>query len=214
MILDFLMNMRKEIVVQMILTLITVLGEKMFSTILDKTIYRPQIWISFGTSDRGTMYVSKTGCYVEKQDERNEKIKKTLNVKINIQAINNASTNNLIGDINLYAYYKGMEVKKLKPIKISVVDGCEKISNCGQNISHSEFILAKTERNIKLWSKLESITDSDNNDNKTDIKYDEIRLGYYNMRGKKRKLHLLNIDEDSCWESGDKETPEEPIRIL
>ena len=114
-------------------------------------------------------------------------------------------------DINLYAYYKGKEVAKLKLVKISVVDGCEKIPNLGQDISHSELIPSKAERNIKLWSKLEPKTD---NDNITDTKYDEIRLGYYNMRGKRRRLHLLNIDENSCWEDGEKETPGEPIKIL
>lgn len=195
----------------MILTLITLIGKEMFTKILDKTFRKPQIWVSFGIPDRDIMYISKTGCYVPRYEEYHGQIKKTLNVKINIQVINSTSINKLMRNINLYAYYKGKEVAKLKLVKISVIDGCEKISDFGQDISHSEFIPSKAERNIKLWSKLESITD---NYNKTDIKYDEIRLGYCNIRGKKHRLHLLNIDEDSCWKDGEKETPEEPIRIL
>ena len=200
--LDFLLNIKDEIL------------KKIFTIILDKTLHKPQILVSFGTSDRNGLYISKTGCYIPRYDEYHGQIKKTLNVMINIQVINNTSVNNLMRDINLYAYYREKEVAKLKLVKISVVDGCEKISDCGQNISHSEFIPSNTERNIKIWSKLELITGSNDNDNKIDIKYDEIRLGYYNMMGKKRRLHLLDIDKDSCWKNGEKETPEEPIRIL
>ncbi|WP_195656780.1 hypothetical protein [Blautia massiliensis (ex Durand et al. 2017)] len=205
--LSFLLSIKKEVIIQMVLTLITLIGKEMFTIIIDKTFRKPQILVSFGTSDRDTMYVSKTGCYIEPHGQ----IEKTLNVKINIQVINNTSVNKLMRDINLYAYYKGKEVAKLKLVKISVIDGCEKISDFGQPISHSELVPSKAERNIKLWSKLESTTD---NDNKTDIKYDEIRFGYCDIRGKKRRLHLLNIDEDSCWKNDEKETPEEPIRIL
>ena len=205
--LNFLLSIKREVLIQMVLTLITLIGKEMFTIIIDKTFRKPQILVSFGTSDRDTMYVSKTGCYIEP----NGQIKKTLNIKINIQVINNTNVNKLMRDINLYAYYKGKEVAKLKLVKISVVDGCEKISILGQDISHSELIPSKAERNIKLWSKLEPKTD---NDNITDTKYDEIRLGYYNMRGKRRRLHLLNIDENSCGEDGEKETPGEPIKIL
>lgn len=207
--LNFLLSIKREVLIQMVLTLITLIGKEMFTIIIDKTFRKPQILVSFSTSDRDrdTMYVSKTGCYIES----NGQIKKTLNIKINIQVINNTNVNKLMRDINLYAYYKGKEVAKLKLVKISVIDGCEKISDFGQPISHSELVPSKAERNIKLWSKLESTTD---NDNKIDIKYDEIRFGYCDIRGKRHRLYLLNIDENSCWKDGEKETPEEPIRIL
>lgn len=208
---NFIFSIRREIAIQMILTLITLIGKEVFTKILDKTFRKPQILVSFGIPDRDTMYMSKTGCYIPRYEEYHGQIKKTLNVKINIQVINNTSVNKLMRDINLYAYYKGKEVTKLKLVKISVIDGCEKISDFGQPISHSELVPSKAERNIKLWSKLESTTD---NDNKIDIKYDEIRLGYCDIRGKRHRLHLLNIDENSCWKDGEKETPEEPIRIL
>lgn len=208
---NFIFSIRREIAIQMILTLITLIGKEVFTKILDKTFRKPQILVSFGIPDRDTMYMSKTGCYIPRYEEYHGQIKKTLNVKINIQVINNTSVNKLMRDINLYAYYKGKEVTKLKLVKISVIDGCEKISDFRQPISHSELVPSKAERNIKLWSKLESTTD---NDNKIDIKYDEIRLGYCDIRGKRHRLHLLNIDENSCWKDGEKETPEEPIRIL
>lgn len=109
---------------------------------------------------------------------------KTFQVPLWIELQNTKNVNTIFRDINLHLYYKNKEVGTTKQVS----DINENIFGIDGNYS----IIVKPNSIIRIKTQFVIKKNTFNNS------FDEVRLGYFNMKDKYKEFKILTID--NCWQ--------------
>ena len=150
------------------------------------------------------MEVYETGAYIgTKEYKENER--RTLYVGLDINIVNDGNSYQIISDINIFICHKKNRIAKLKIYQAYINDiEIDLIHDC--NIPCIEMHHDET-KNVRLYAMLEP-------EEYESIKYDEIKLEYFDRKNKSHSLHITNISKARCWNIGDIQVTQKRVRIL